>query len=88
MSMLLEQKLQSVKRDLADFLRQRDLDFDSDFEAIFNKSNLIAPFTGLTDEYQRRKFYKEEMSLLVGFIYSPFYEVLIILHYYRRHVKE
>lgn len=73
-SLLLEKKITVLKKDLDNLLHERGLDLGHEYSNVFERNMLTAPFSGLTNEYLRRIYYKEEMSFLVG------HSVSCILH--------
>lgn len=52
--------------DLKTTLNNNGKQFDAELTAIFQKPHLTTPFRGLHSEFLRKKFYKEEMKLLVS----------------------
>ena len=56
MTLLLESKILSLRRDLCGVLQHREVDLGDEIDTIYGKKSLIAPFSGLTNDYLRRKF--------------------------------
>ena len=64
-SILLERKIDQLTDNLTGVLDQKGIQFDSDISSVFKDHQITAPFHGLHTEYQRRKYYEEEMNCLV-----------------------
>lgn len=64
-TLLLERKTAKLQKDFIATLASKSIEFDDDFAGIFKNPSLTTPFEGLQSKYMRKKFFKEEMKLLV-----------------------
>lgn len=64
-SLLLSDKLQTLRNDVTTYLHQRNLEVDSDLLKMFHSPSLTSPFQGLESEYLRKKFYVDHLGMLV-----------------------
>ena len=64
--LLLDSCVQSLKESLGTVLQRRGIEFDSELAAIFQNPSLVQPFKDLHSSYLRKKYYTEEMGLLVS----------------------
>ena len=64
-SLFLSDKLQTLENDVTTYLRQRNLEVDSDLLKMFQSPPLTLPFQGLDSEFLRKKFYIDHLGMLV-----------------------
>lgn len=67
-SILLETKIEKLRKNLKDVLHQKGMQFDDKFASLFQDDRLTAPFQGLHTEYLRKAFYREEMACVVSIL--------------------
>lgn len=65
-SILLDSRMQSLQEDISTALHHRGIEFDSELAAIFQNPSITVPFQGLSSQFLRKKFYREEMGFGVS----------------------
>ena len=65
-SLFLNEKVQSLEKEVRVALRGRGLELDADLASVFQSPSMTAPFQGLHTEFLRKKFYVDSMGLLVS----------------------
>lgn len=65
-TLFLDEKVQSLKKEVMATLRQKDVELDEDLSPLFQSPSVISPFQGLHTEHMRKKFYVDKMGLLVS----------------------
>ena len=71
-SILLETRIQLLQQELTSALSARGLELDSELVSIMQKPSLTAPFEGLHSEHLRKKFFINNMGLLVSVVHVNF----------------
>lgn len=63
--LLLESRVQSLKDSLGAVFHQQQIEFDSELATIFQNPTVVLPFQDLQTNFLRKRYYTEEMGLLV-----------------------
>lgn len=65
-SLFLNEKVQSLEKEVRVVLRERGLEFDAELASVFQSPTMTTPFQDLQTEFLRKKFYVDSMGLLVN----------------------
>lgn len=65
-SIFLNSKLHTLENDVTTYLRQKNVEVDSDLLKMFRSPSVTSPFQGLDSEYLRKKYYIDHLGMLVS----------------------